>query len=314
MAKVPATDLASRFCGKNGPKAVQESLTRQQLVGGQAAIAKALQVNGSVAPFQRGDTITEQGSADTDIYFLLCGSVKILVNGYEVAVRQAGTHFGEMAAMDYTAKRSASVVAEDEVVVLRVPQDQFMKIASRYSSVWKELARILAIRLRERSKFFRSRNPRPIVFIGSSSEGKVVAEALKALCEKKLRRAIDVRLWSDGVFQASQTVLEDLLQTTEHCDFAVLVLTPDDKTKSRGTVKDAPRDNVVYELGLFTGALGRERSLIVVPSQTDIKIPTDLLGVTTLRYTPRKSTSALMRQLESAVTDIVARIKQHGPR
>lgn len=314
MAKVPAADIASRFCGRSGSVAVQESLLKQQLVGGNHAIATAIQNSGNVIPYRKGDTITEQGSADTEIYFLLCGTVKILINGYEVATRQAGTHFGEMAAMDYTAKRSASVIAEDEVVALQLTQDQFVQIASRYSSVWKELARVLASRLRERSKLFRTRNSKPIVFIGSSSEGKSVAEALRALCEQKMRRAVEVRLWSDGVFQASQTVIEDLLCMTLHCDFAVLVLTPDDKTKSRGKVKAAPRDNVVYELGLFTGALGRERSLVVVPSQTDIKVPTDLLGVTTLRYKPVKTPTALRNQLDSVVTDIVARIKQYGPK
>lgn len=98
------------------------------------------------------------------------------------------------------------------------------------------------------------------------------------------------------------------------CDFAVLVLTPDDKTTSRGKVKAAPRDNVIYELGLFTGALGRERALVVVPSAVDIKIPTDLLGVTTLRYKAAKTPAAIKKRVDSVAADIVTRIQERGLR
>ena len=314
MAKAPVKGIAARFCGtKNGPKAVLESLLVQQLVSGQQ-VAEALRKNGEVICFQRGDTITEQGAADNDIYFLLSGSVNVLVNGYVVATRQPGTHFGEMAAMDYTAKRSATITAEDDVVVLRVAQDRFAQVANRHSTIWKELARVLGARLRERSKFFRSRNARPIVFIGSSFEGQMIANEIKAACERKMKGAIEVRLWCDGVFQASRTVIEDLLSMASDCDFAVLVLTPDDKTTSRGKVKAAPRDNVIYELGLFTGALGRERALVVVPSAVDIKIPTDLLGVTTLRYKAAKTPAAIKKRVDSVAADIVTRIQERGLR
>jgi predicted nucleotide-binding protein len=47
-------------------------------------------------------------------------------------------------------------------------------------------------------------------------------------------------------------------------DFAILVLTPDDLTQSRGKQQPSPRDNVVFELGLFIGALGRDRVFMVV--------------------------------------------------
>jgi hypothetical protein len=55
---------------------------------------------------------------------------------------------------------------------------------------------------------------------------------------------------------------------------------PDDAVTMRGKLFSAPRDNVVYELGLFSGALGRERCFFVTPEGTDIHLPTDLLGMT----------------------------------
>lgn len=314
MRKAPATGICSRFSGRGGSKAVLESLQNQQLVGGKRSIADALKKSGKINYYRKGDTITQQGAADNEIYFLLCGTVKILVNGYEVASRQAGTHFGEMAAMDYTAKRSATVVADDDVAVVCVPQDRFIKIAQSKSVIWQVLARVMAARLRERTKFFRSRNPNPVLFVGSSSEGKRVALAIRAACKAKLTTGIEVRVWSEGLFQASQTVIEDLVLLAGSCDFAALVFTPDDRTRSRGKIKAAPRDNVVYELGLFTGALGRERSLLVVPSGVDVKIPTDLLGVTMLTYQPAKTARALAKRVEGVAEAIVERVTQRGPR
>jgi CAP12/Pycsar effector protein, TIR domain len=82
-----------------------------------------------------------------------------------------------------------------------------------------------------------------------------VAEALQEL----LDREYEVRLWTHDVFELSQGVLESLLRCADQVDLAVLVLTADDVVASRGDVSCAPRDNVVFELGLFIGALGRER-------------------------------------------------------
>ena len=314
MAKISSKEIAGRFRGRGCTKVIRESLLMHPIVCGRADVADALQAAGKVYFFRAGETITEQGSADNEIYFILSGAVSVLINGYEVATRAAGTHVGEMAVMDYTAKRSASIVATDDVVVLEVGQQRFFGVADGFPIVWQCLARELAARLRERSKFLRKRNPLPTLFIGSSSEGRAVASVILEACTQKLKKKITPRLWSDGVFQASQTVIEDLLQMSDSCDFAVLILTPDDETKSRGNVKVAPRDNVIYELGLFTGSLGRKRSLIVVPSGIELKIPTDLLGVTTLRYRHAKTTSALRNRLEGVVESIVSRIKELGPR
>jgi predicted nucleotide-binding protein len=68
------------------------------------------------------------------------------------------------------------------------------------------------------------------------------------------------------------------------CDFAVLVAGPDDWVYSKERERLAPRDNVIFELGLFMGALTRDRTYIVQPRDIDLKLPTDLLGITVLHY------------------------------
>jgi hypothetical protein len=53
---------------------------------------------------------------------------------------------------------------------------------------------------------------------------------------------------------------------------------------SRDTAVFGPRDNAVFELGLFMGRLGRARTFVVRPSGNALKLPSDLAGLTTAAY------------------------------
>ena len=72
--------------------------------------------------------------------------------------------------------------------------------------------------------------------------------------------------------------LEDLTEIGNNVDFAAVLLTPDDKTISRNKRSISPRDNVLFELGLMIGAIGRDRTFFIVQSGSNIKMPTDLTG------------------------------------
>ena len=117
---------------------------------------------------------------------------------------------------------------------------------------------------------------RPVMFIGSSKEGLPAAKALQV----NLDDAADVVLWSQGIFGLSEGTLESLVERLDDFDFAILVLTPDDVAITRGEAAQLPRDNVLLELGLFMGRLGRERCFVVYDRTKPIKLPSDLAGVT----------------------------------
>lgn len=123
---------------------------------------------------------------------------------------------------------------------------------------------------------------RPSLFIGSSVEGLPYAKAIQV----NLDHALQVTIWSQGVFGLSGGTLEELTKKLDQMDFAALVVTPDDLTTSRGEEKPTPRDNVLLELGLCIGALSRERSFIVYDRTSNIKLPTDLAGVTPATFHP----------------------------
>lgn len=121
---------------------------------------------------------------------------------------------------------------------------------------------------------------KPSLFIGSSSEGLSFARAIRG----KLEDSAEVTLWEDGFFSVGKTFIESLTNLSTEFDFAILVFTGDDLVTSRNEESFGPRDNVIFELGLFMGVLGRERCFIIHQSNTDIKIPSDLAGITTAKY------------------------------
>jgi len=144
------------------------------------------------------------------------------------------------------------------------------------------------------------------LFIGSSSEGEDVARNLQVV----LGRSCLVTRWNQGVFEPGGSALDSLIDVTKRVDFAVLIATPDDINESRGKKSAAMRDNIVFEYGLFAGALGRNR--VYMLATEDIKIPSDILGVTRLPYSPR-SDGNIRAALTEAGMSIEERIVALGP-
>lgn len=94
----------------------------------------------------------------------------------------------------------------------------------------------------------------------------------------------ETTLWNDGVFSLGRTFIESLISAVSRFDFAALVLTPDDAMVVRHDETLGPRDNIVFELGLFMGRLGRERTFIVRPASGPLKIPSDLAGISVASF------------------------------
>lgn len=132
---------------------------------------------------------------------------------------------------------------------------------------------------------------RPIVFLGCSSEGLEDARSIEYL----LKDAAQIVMWNHGqdIFSLSLGTLEALMDSLDQFDFAILVLTPDDLILSRNVANRAPRYNVIFELGLFMGRLGRKRTFIVCNEDVQKGLPSDLLGITVATYKAGPSASRL---------------------
>src|SRR4051794_11120455 len=92
------------------------------------------------------------------------------------------------------------------------------------------------------------------VFIASASEGLEVANAVRDTLRD--HGAFDPKVWAGEKFKPGLTFIEALEVKLAEADFAVLTLTADDQSITRGHVTMAPRDNILLELGLFMGRLG----------------------------------------------------------
>lgn len=150
---------------------------------------------------------------------------------------------------------------------------------------------------------------RASVFIGSSAEGIGIANAI----QQNIDYECDATVWSQGVFGLSGGTLESLVERVDEFDFAVLVLTPDDLVDSRKKMHAAPRDNVLFELGLFVGSIGRKRTFIVHDRSESLKLPSDLAGVTPTTYQLHASGN-LRASLGAASTEMLTAIKSQGLR
>jgi predicted nucleotide-binding protein/ElaB/YqjD/DUF883 family membrane-anchored ribosome-binding protein len=152
----------------------------------------------------------------------------------------------------------------------------------------------------------------PRIFIGSSTEGLAIAEAIQANLDPS--RAAECIVWTQGVFRLGGSTLESLVHEAGHCDYAVLVVTPDDMVERRGETHFSPRDNVVFELGLFMGALGQERTFMVVPNGISLELPSDLNGITQGRFNNKRSDNNLLAALGPFCSHVKARLQTHGLR
>lgn len=111
--------------------------------------------------------------------------------------------------------------------------------------------------------------------------------------------------WPQGIFEPSKYTLESLEGTLLNTDFGIFVLGPDDILRLRKTEVSAARDNVIFELGLFIGRVGKERNFIVCPSDIDnFHLPTDLLGLTPVTFDSKRTDGNLEASLGPACHDI----------
>jgi len=297
--------LLDRFTGAPGKRVLHDELLRQPLISGDAILAEKLAAHAQLVELKLGEQLISQGDPDDDLFFILFGSFSICVHNRRLSVRSARDYVGEMSFISPNGGRSATVRAEEHSVVARISEAVLASIANEHPQIWRRLADRLVQRLRDRNQHVRPRNEIPSLFIASSSEQLAVAKAIEGCLKSP---AMSVELWTNNVFSASETAIESLEAAAARADFAIVVLGPDDMVRSRKDLTAAPRDNVIFELGLFMGALGRRRTFAIAPRGVKMKIPTDLLGVTLLQYSlPSKRWAGLLRRAASPfqIADVI---------
>jgi hypothetical protein len=155
---------------------------------------------------------------------------------------------------------------------------------------------------------------KPRIFLGSSGKQQKLLQALT----RGLEDIAHVEPWTTS-FNPGTTTLDRLLELTHQVDFAAFVFARDDWTTDTPPAPDSseagqasPRDNVVFEAGLFGGVLGMRRTFILHAKGS--KLPSDLLGLTSVRYGDATSAAEIKivnQKLRKAIEDewLAARIE-----
>lgn len=145
------------------------------------------------------------------------------------------------------------------------------------------------------------------IFIGSSTESKRIADAI----QDNLIKDHDVEVWDQDIFALGENQLDSLIRAAKRFDFAIFIAFGDDTEQRRGRDIAVPRDNVVLEVGLFMGALGRERVFVVAPDDAKLVLPSDLAGITfaMLRFTEGQKLVSAVAPLSRKIS---ARVEEFG--
>lgn len=132
---------------------------------------------------------------------------------------------------------------------------------------------------------FKSTSSLPKIFIGSTTEALDVAESI----QENLFHKADGSVWANpGIFEVGEVPLESLEKALADFPFAIFVMSPEDVVISRKKKSLAPRDNLIFELGLWVGRYGRHAAFMVVPYGEKIKLPSDLAAINTAEYKVRE--------------------------
>lgn len=273
--------MLERLSGDKGLRLRTEAYASQKIVAGNQALAAELAQRAELIEMKIGSVLIEQGGTSNDVYFILTGAFTVVVNGKAVQKRWPGDTVGEMAAIEPTLRRSASIIAAEDSVVGKLTEAELSDLGSRYPDIWRFLAKEVSKRLMQRNALINGAREKIRVFIISSAEALPIAREIQNAFEHDPFTTV---VWTDGVFRVANYTLQSLEEEVDQSDFAIAIAHHDDITSSRGLDWPTARDNVIFELGLFMGRLGRQRAILMEPRDEKIKLPSDMAGVTTVPY------------------------------
>jgi CRP/FNR family cyclic AMP-dependent transcriptional regulator len=149
--------IIERFDGDGGRRALLDALKKNRLVEGDPDLATAIADTGALRQFKTGEVLIREGESDNAVYLIIAGSFSIYIKGNKIRERVPGEIVGETSAIDSSQRRSATLVASMDSVVVELTRDQFLDIADRFNHVWKSLAVELSRRFVQRNELIRHR-------------------------------------------------------------------------------------------------------------------------------------------------------------
>ena len=138
---------------------------------------------------------------------------------------------------------------------------------------------------------------KPNIFIGSSKSSEDISKKVK----EYLSCFANCHIWSDNFFDVNVSNFDNLCKKIISFDFAIFIGGKDDLSVVKKKVFHTIRDNVIFEYGLFTGALGRQRTFFLM--EEGVKTLTDLDGITLLFFSSEETLKMRCEELISCMEE-----------
>lgn len=211
----------------------------------------------------RGDTLIRQDEESDALYLVLSGRFEVRLDGHDEPVAEIGPGrpIGEIAFFA-GCRRTASVIAERDSLVLRLTRDDFESLAARAPGTWRTITATLARRLAATTAGHKvQRRPRPrTIGIARAGTGPLPAGFIERLRQTFAAHA-DCLFLDEAAAKALPGAPADLLSEegtgwfndieSRH-DFTVYIAGPELDAWSRKAIRQA---DVVLLVGEHGGPL-----------------------------------------------------------
>jgi len=117
---------------------------------------------------------------------------------------------------------------------------------------------------------------KPIIYLAYGRD-QIAGQRVREFLERLGCSVISLRYVADE----GRTLIEKFHQTIKRASAAVVILSPDEIMEDRHR-SPVPSQNVIFELGLLQGILGRDRTYVL--SESNVKLPSDMLGSIYINY------------------------------
>ena len=118
-----------------------DGLTEREL----AAVANAAKER----RYDTGDTVVGEGEGGVGFFVIADGTARVESHGERRGTLEPGSSFGEIALLDDTGRRTASVIADGPLRVFGLTAWQFTPLLEQHPTIAVKIAKILARRLRD---------------------------------------------------------------------------------------------------------------------------------------------------------------------
>lgn len=176
---------------------------------------------------------------------------------------------------------SIDIIKQKGILLYELDKKEILDYENENIDFKKEAFKEIKVVYMDRTKIVSERDEEKMeIFLGSSSDAKNDMRDIGYKLEQLKKKPL---LWNEagaGIFPPNKNTIDSLIDITKRVQAAVFIFNADDTIWHHNSLKEnkTVRDNVLFEYGLFCGALGKSKVCFVCKGNPSLA--SDLNGVT----------------------------------